>query len=146
MTYCVAAAVDGALLFVSDSRTNAGVDRLSSYSKMHRFFGDGERSFVILSAGNLATTQGVLTTLERDIKSGKQPNLATAADMEDGAECLGAASVAEQQHYATSTKGDFTPEASFIFGGQIRGQPRQFSWSIRKATSCGPARQRPICK
>jgi len=121
MTYCVAAIVDEGLAFVSDSRTNAGVDKLGTYSKLHRFFGDGERVFVLLSAGNLATTQGVLKSLERNIKSGVQPNLATAADIEEAAECVGIASIEEQKKYRGANNG-FAPEATFIFGGQIRDQ------------------------
>lgn len=121
MTYCVAAIVDEGLAFVSDSRTNAGVDKLGTYSKMHRFFGDGERTFMMLSAGNLATTQAVIKSLERHIKSGMQPNLATAADIEEAAECVGLASIEEQQKYRGSSNG-FVPEATFIFGGQIRDQ------------------------
>jgi putative proteasome-type protease len=121
MSYCVAAIVDEGLAFVSDSRTNAGVDKLGTYSKMHRFFGDGERMFVLLSAGNLATTQGVIKNVERDIKSGTQPNLATVADLEEAAECVGLASVEEQKKYRGPTE-NFVPEASFILGGQIRDQ------------------------
>ena len=60
MTDCVAVKVDQGLVFVSDSRTNAGVDNISTYAKMHQFFGDGERFFVLLSAGNLATSRAVV--------------------------------------------------------------------------------------
>ena len=63
MTYCVAIKVDQGLVFCSDSRTNAGVDQISTFSKMHTFCGDGERFFVLLSAGNLATTQAVVAKL-----------------------------------------------------------------------------------
>lgn len=124
MTYCIGIAVADGLVFVSDSRTNAGIDHISTHSKMHRYFGDGERSFVLLSAGNLATTQGVLTALERDIKSGNQPNLATVADLEEAAECIGHASTEEQKkHHRVRAEGDeFLPEATFIFGGQIAGE------------------------
>lgn len=121
MTYCVAACVREGIAFVSDSRTNAGVDKLGTYSKMHRFFGDGERFFVLLCAGNLATSQAVLKNLERNIKSGMQPNLATVADLDEGAECVGLASVEEQKKYRGPSN-NFVPEATFIFGGQIRDQ------------------------
>ncbi|MGH8628669.1 MAG: peptidase, partial [Gammaproteobacteria bacterium] len=60
MTYCVAVALEEGLVFTSDSRTNAGVDRVSTYSKMHTFGRDGDRQFVLLTSGNLATTQAVL--------------------------------------------------------------------------------------
>ena len=65
MTYCVAMTVPEGLVFVSDSRTNAGIDQLATYSKMHQLLCTGERTFVLLSSGNLGTTQGVLSLLER---------------------------------------------------------------------------------
>ena len=65
MTYCVAVTTEKGLVFVSDSRTNAGVDNVSSYSKMHRFDSGADRRFVLLSAGNLATTQRVVQQLNR---------------------------------------------------------------------------------
>ncbi len=127
MTYCVSAAVSNGLVFVSDSRTNAGLDRLGTASKMHTFFSadDGlpnshDRFFVALSAGNLATTQGVMTALKRDIESNTGKHLGNASSLEDAAECVGAANVAELSKH-TVAKGDFNPEASFIFGGQVRG-------------------------
>ena len=129
MTYCVAMTVPEGLVFVSDSRTNAGVDQLATYSKMHQLLCTGERTFVLLSSGNLGTTQGVLSLLERDIKSGMLPNLATVPTLEEAAECIGIASTTEQHkhHEARKSLDGFMPEASFILGGQIRGsQPGLF--------------------
>ena len=60
MTYCVAIRIDAGLCLVSDSRTNAGVDNISTYSKMFTFSTEGERQVTVLSSGNLATTQGVI--------------------------------------------------------------------------------------
>ena len=80
MTYCVAISVADGLVFASDSRTNAGVDQISAYSKMHRFGGDGQRAFTLLSAGNLATTQGVMASVERDIPSRADVNLVYRGD------------------------------------------------------------------
>ena len=68
MTYCVAVSVDAGIVFCSDSLTSAGVDQISTYSKMFRFGIDGERQFVILSAGNLATTQASIAKIKTDIK------------------------------------------------------------------------------
>ena len=123
MTYCVAMTVPEGLVFVSDSRTNAGIDQLATYSKMHQLLCTGERTFVLLSSGNLGTTQGVLSLLERDIKSGMLPNLATVPTLEEAAECIGIASTTEQHkhHEARKSLDGFMPEASFILGGQIRG-------------------------
>ena len=67
MTYCVGFSLDSGLVFASDSRTNAGVDYVTTYSKMHLFTPAPDRLFVILSAGNLATTQEVINHIQRDI-------------------------------------------------------------------------------
>ena len=64
MTYCLAACVDAGLVFVSDSRTNAGIDQLGVHSKMHSFTDLDGRFFTLLSAGNLATTQAVVAQLK----------------------------------------------------------------------------------
>ena len=118
MTYCVAIAVKAGLVFVSDSRTNAGVDNVSTYSKMHTFGNPGERQFVILSSGNLATTQGVISQLKRDIQQYTPLNLMTVSTMSDAADYLGAINVQQQEKH---TGGGSHYEASFIIGGQIMG-------------------------
>ncbi len=61
MTYCVAMNLADGLIFASDTRTNAGVDHIASFRKMHVFETEGERSLVLLNSGNLATTQSVLS-------------------------------------------------------------------------------------
>jgi putative proteasome-type protease len=67
MTYCVAFLLNTGLVFASDSRTNAGVDYISTYSKMHVFQPSPDRLFVLLAAGNLATTQAVINRIQRDL-------------------------------------------------------------------------------
>jgi putative proteasome-type protease len=122
MTYCVAVRVDEGLVFVSDSRTNAGIDRLSTYSKMFTFGRDGERAFVVLTAGNLATTQSVISQIKRDIKQNNAPNLMTVENMTEAAEYVGQLSASQQQKHSTATAGGgFDASASFILGGQISG-------------------------
>jgi len=122
MTYCVAVRVDKGLVFVSDSRTNAGVDHLSTYSKMFTFGHEGQRSFVILTAGNLATTQSVISQLKRDIKQKQTPNLLTVENMTEAAEYVGQLSASQQQKHSTAVAGGgFNASASFILGGQISG-------------------------
>ncbi|WP_455216821.1 hypothetical protein, partial [Kaarinaea lacus] len=68
MTYCVAISTQSGLVFCSDSRTNAGPDMLASYSKMHVFQPQDDRVFIILAAGNLATTQAILSRIEQDLE------------------------------------------------------------------------------
>lgn len=119
MTYCVAIAVDAGMVFCSDSRTNAGIDQISTYSKMFRFGVDGQRQFVILSAGNLGTTQATISRIKRDIKERAMQSLFTVETVSEAAEYLGAISRAEQEKHATKGSGF---EASFIIGGQIAGK------------------------
>ena len=118
MTYCVAISVKAGLVFVSDSRTNAGVDNVSTYSKMHTFGNPGERQFVILSAGNLATTQGVISQLKRDIQQFAPLNLMTVSSMSDAADYIGNVNVQQEEKH---TSGGSNYEASFVIGGQIAG-------------------------
>jgi putative proteasome-type protease len=139
MTYCLAFLLDAGLVFSSDSRTNAGVDYISTYSKMHVFQPAEDRLFVLLAAGNLGTTQAVLNRIRRDIDhhgavpvSGEEPrpghrpepNLLTARYLFEVADYVGRISVAVQKEYATSLRqAGATGEASFILGGQIAGHP-----------------------
>jgi len=125
LTYCLAITVDKGLIFASDSRTNAGVDQISTFSKMHRFLGDGERMVTILSAGNLATTQAVLRQVRRDLESKSSRNLKTVDSLAEAAEYVGELSLEQQRKHRTATEGSFSPDASFILGGQIAGREPQ---------------------
>jgi len=118
MTYCVAISLDAGLVFVSDSRTNAGVDNVSTYSKMHHFGKSGDRQFVILSSGNLATTQAVITQMKKDIEKPAPVNLMSVMTMDDAADYLGEVNRTQQKKHA-GENGNY--EASFIIGGQITG-------------------------
>lgn len=119
MTYCIGIAVNDGLVFVSDSRTNAGVDQIHTFSKMHVF--SHERHFyVLLTAGNLATTQGVTARLQKDIKDNPARNLYTMQDMGEAASYIGEVSREEQALYERKESDQtFSPEASFILGGQV---------------------------
>lgn len=121
MTYCVAVLVDEGIAFCSDSRTSAGADQINIYSKMFRFGIEGDRQFVILSAGNLATTQAVIDRLSKDIANNAEVNLNKVADIHEAADYIGSLSV-EQQNKMGATP---TFESSFIVGGQVLGCPPQ---------------------
>ncbi len=122
MTYCVAVSVDEGLVFISDSRTNAGVDHISTYSKMHTFLGEGSRFFTLLSAGNLATSRAVVDRLQRDLEDGAKISLESVTRLTDAAEYVGKISRDEQQKHRKRSKGDsFSTSVSFILGGQIEG-------------------------
>lgn len=135
MTYCVGLFLRTGLAFASDSRTNAGVDYISSYTKMHIFQPAEDRVFVLMAAGNLATSQAVLHQIKQDIdeamalpdrskKKGHIRNLLEAEYIHQVADYIGGLSIAIQeknepilQQYGASG------QASFILGGQIAGQP-----------------------
>ena len=118
MTYCVSIAVKAGLIFVSDSRTNAGIDNVSTYSKMHTFGNPGERQFVLLSSGNLATTQGVVAQIKQDIKQYAPVNLMTLSHMSEVADYIGSLNLRQQEKHASAGA---NYEASYIIGGQIWG-------------------------
>jgi len=112
------------MVFVSDSRTNAGVDNVSTYSKMHQFGTDHDRQFVLLSAGNLATSQGVVQQIKKDLQQGAPVNLQTVSSLSDAADYIGHISIQQQEKH---TGGGANFEASFIIGGQIMGsKPKAF--------------------
>jgi len=125
MTYCVAIKVNDGLVFAGDTRTTAGVDDVRSHPKLHSFELPGERVFVLLSAGNLATTQAVLNHAWRDWNGeGSADGLRTARHMYDAAEYIGQLLVRAQrdfsQHGQYSGGVDF--RATLILGGQIMGE------------------------
>jgi putative proteasome-type protease len=125
MTYCLAIKVNQGLVFASDSRTNAGVDYVSVYSKMYSFDVPEERAFVLLTAGNLATTQAVVHRIQRDLDDPKaKQGLNAVKYLHDAAHYVGEISVQVQEKHAEALKqGGHSAEASFILGGQIAGRP-----------------------
>ncbi len=127
MTYCLAIRVNQGLVFASDSRTHAGADHVSTFSKMHLFEQRGERAICLLSSGNLATTQAVLRHIRRDNELGKGLTLDSVRDLAEAAEYVGALSREEQHKHKHASAADekFSPEASFILGGEIPGRPPQ---------------------
>lgn len=116
MTYCLAIAAEGGLVFVSDSRTNAGVDMVSTYSKMTSFGIDGDRQLTLLTSGNLATSQAVVRRIKKDIKTA-ETHLLNLVHMTEVAEYIGDISKEEQDKSADES---INVQAHFIVGGQIQ--------------------------
>ncbi len=123
MTYCLAIRTPHGLVFASDTRSNAGVDYVVSYRKLHPFECGADRSFVLLSAGSLATTQEVVSWLQRDLEaSDGRENLNSANMPFEAAAYVGRTSRAVQmQHSESLSSSGVSGEATFIFGGQIQG-------------------------
>lgn len=130
MTYCVGLKIDRGLVFMSDTRTNAGVDSISTFRKMRIWEQPGERVVVLMSAGNLATTQAVVSLLDERTKAvaDRAPTLLEAPSMFQIARLVGdtVKEVIAQSAPAGQTA-DSAFNASFILGGQINGsEPRLF--------------------
>lgn len=124
MTYCIAIKTNTHLVFASDSRTNAGPDHVSTYSKIFSWGIPGERQFVMLSAGNLATTQDVVMQINRDIREKEETNLHTVKYLSDAADYVGRVSLMMQNKHNNAQMGSgFNAEATFIIGGQIGLDP-----------------------
>jgi putative proteasome-type protease len=133
MTYCVGLCLDQGLVLASDSRTNAGVDYISSYSKLHLFQPAPDRLFILLAAGNLATTQEVLNRIRRDLDQAANPSpvqspppvtLASVQYLFEAASYIGQVNLAVQNEHGPALRQvGASVEATFILGGQIAGQP-----------------------
>ncbi len=123
MTYCLGISSSYGLVMASDSRTNAGVDNISTVSKMHIFDSISDRIFVLLCAGNLATTQEVIDRLQRDLDGMAQPNLSTCQYLFEAAEYIGQTlKQVIANHSETLQQSGVSGEATFLLGGQIRDQ------------------------
>lgn len=125
MTYCVGILLSEGIIFASDSRTHAGVDNFASFCKMSVFERVGDRVIVLLSSGNLAGTQAVVSVLKQrcDAKD-ETPNLWNARTMFDVAGLVSdAVREIERRDAQHLERGDLSFNASFILGGQIKGEP-----------------------
>ncbi|MDA0674335.1 MAG: proteasome-type protease [Cyanobacteria bacterium] len=126
MTYCLGILVRQGLVLAADSRTNAGVDYISSYRKLFDFSVPGDRVLVLCSSGNLSITQAVLHTLERDLVIGEEDNLHNLPTLYDVARYIGKA-IRELQAVDRPwlEKDNIDFQCTFLLGGQIRGEEPQ---------------------
>lgn len=130
MTYCVGMRLNHGLVFMSDTRTNAGVDNFASTRKMFSFNVPGERSITIMTAGNLATTQAMISLLKERTETAddRDPDILSQPTMFQVARLVGS-TLREVISYSSPdgpTSAD-TFSASVIVGGQIKGgQPTVF--------------------
>ncbi|WP_431097302.1 peptidase [Polaromonas aquatica] len=127
MTYCVAAKLNAGLVFLSDSRTNAGLDHISTFRKMIVYEKPDDRFMVLLSAGNLSISQSVREILQveqlKDHEGGEPITIWNAKSMFDAARVLGSAIRRVYNRDAEALKNaDVDFNVSLVFGGQIRGE------------------------
>ncbi len=119
MTYCMALRLTEGLVFISDTRTNAGIDNVGSYRKLHVFQPAPDRVFVLQSAGNLATTQEVLDRIARDLdRPGDHESLATVDHLFEAALYVGRLGQEVTARHRDGM-GAINGTATFILGGQV---------------------------
>jgi len=122
MTYCVGLLVQDGLVMLADTRTNAGLDNISTYRKLHMFNVAGERTMMLASAGNLSMTQSVVSMLTEgvDDEGERSERLTQAPTMFKAAQLVGRAIRRVREiEKAGAEAANLRMEVSFLFGGQI---------------------------
>jgi putative proteasome-type protease len=124
MTYCVALRLRDGLVMLADTRTNAGVDHISTFSKTYIFEAGGERAICLLSAGNLALTQAIVNRLTEGFQTGEgeQQSLYTVKSMFQAAQLVGTAVREVGRADGDALRAQGVPfDVSLLLGGQLRG-------------------------
>ncbi len=126
MTYCVAMRLNAGLVFLSDSRTNAGVDHINTFRKMAVFEQAGERVLTLLTAGNLSISQSVVTMLRERIADSEGENLFNVPNLFEAARHIGSV-LREVYERDADALHEFSIDfnASMILGGQIAGEEQR---------------------
>ena len=141
MTYCVGIRVREGLAMLADTRTNAGVDNISTYRKLRLFGNDGERLIMIASAGSLSTTQAALQRLTHGImhpETGQLETLQTVPDIFSAALAVGRAIRTSRDTLEGLAQADINFNSTFLVGGSIKGEPTRLFlvYSAGNAIEC----------
>ena len=128
-------------MLASDSRTNAGLDNVNIYSKMLTY-DVGDRTVVIVTSGNLATSQAVFKSIEKDIKENSGLNLNKCKDFEQIASYVGKLTIKHSSPDGVNTD-SLVLGATFIIGGQIRGQDLELYLVYPQGNYIRPADSKP---
>lgn len=122
MTYCLGIITNSGLVMAADSRTNAGVDYISTHQKLFDFSEPGDRVILICTSGNLSATQSTLTLLRHDLNTKAEVNLHTLPSMYEVARYIGSkARQIQEQDRAWLEKDGIDYQCSFLLGGQLKG-------------------------
>jgi putative proteasome-type protease len=123
MTYCLAILTQAGLIMAADSRTNAGVDVVSTAQKLFDFSVPGERVIFICNSGNLSMTQNILMLINRDLKTQASINIHTLPTLYDVAKYIGRLTrKVIEENQAWLKKDGIDAHCSFLLGGQIKGE------------------------
>ena len=141
MTYCIGIKTNEGVVLASDSRTNAGLDNVNIYSKMLTY-DVGDRTVVIVTSGNLATSQAVFKSIEKDIKENSALNLNKCKDFEQIASYVGKLTIKHSSPDGVNTD-SLVLGATFIIGGQIKGQDLELYLVYPQGNYIRPADSKP---
>ncbi len=149
MTYCLSLLCREGLVFVSDSRTSAGVDNINIRPKMRVYADDGERLLCLMTSGNLSLTQSVVALIEEDLELAKNdPKRATLLNQMTlfaTARYVGAkVREVDRMDRAALAADGFSFNINMIVGGQIRGQPHEIHYVYPQGNSLKANRESPF--
>jgi len=143
VTYCVGLLVREGLAMLADTRTNAGVDNISTYRKLRVYGNDGERLIAVASAGSLSTTQAALERVQLGIPSpdnGERESLDTVGSIHRAAYLLGQAIRSVRDEFEGLKQQDVNFDATLLVGGSVGGEPTRLFlvYSAGNLIECGP--------
>tara|TARA_A100001015_G_scaffold252712_1_gene292459 strand:- start:248 stop:970 length:723 start_codon:yes stop_codon:yes gene_type:complete len=142
MTYCIGIKTNQGVVLASDSRTNAGLDNVNIYSKMLTY-DIGDRTVIIVTSGNLATSQAVFKSVEKDIRDKNTPlNLNTCKDFEQIASYIGKLNIKHSSPDGINTD-SLVLGSTFIIGGQIKNQELELYMVYPQGNYIRPADSKP---
>ncbi len=132
MTYCCALRLQDGLVFISDTRTNAGVDHISVFRKLYTFGVEGERFIAIQTSGNLATTQAVIGHLKNHLELSQEPNLYSVNTMFEAAELVGHTLKKSWRIWHQTRKNKVITTVAYWSVDKLKGQKCNFIIFIRR--------------
>ena len=142
MTYCIGIKAQDGLVFASDSRTNAGLDNVNIYSKMFTY-DVGDRTIIIVTSGNLGTSQAVYKSIQNDLKNSSGiMNLNTCENFDQIASYIGSLNIEHSAPKGINTD-TVLLGSTFVIGGQIKGQPMELYLVYPQGNYIRPADSKP---
>ena len=150
MAYCCGILVHDGLVMIADTRTNAGLDNISVFRKLHTFANPGERILAIASSGNLSVTQSVLSILREGLENpatGELETLMNSPTLFQAAQRIGRAiRHVHAQDGPALEAADVKFDVSLLFGGQIKGERPRLYMIYPAGNFIECPTDRPICK
>lgn len=147
MTYCVGLFLDRGMVMLADTRTNAGFDNISCFSKLNTFHRPGERMIASMSAGNLAISQAIINRIQDglpDPETGEVETIYSIPTMSRAAALVGeAVRRVYHTHNPVMAEQNVSFDVSIMLGGQIAGRTMRLFYVMRPVTS---SKRPPTCR